>query len=137
VAGGRDPHRVHAPRQPRRVRLLSMHDTMAGTCTCDRPDVPCVAASRSISCTDLTLMPTAPLLGECLVTMQQDIKRGMPECRYKAGALSYGMKLFGDTIDYVAVFDSDFQPSPSFLRDLIPYLVANPAVGWVQVSHHC
>lgn len=55
-------------------------------------------------------------------------------CRYKAGALSYGMKLFGDSIDYVAVFDSDFQPSPSFLRDLIPYLVANPTVGWVQVG---
>jgi cellulose synthase/poly-beta-1,6-N-acetylglucosamine synthase-like glycosyltransferase len=44
------------------------------------------------------------------------------------------MKLFGDTIDYVAVFDSDFQPSPSFLRDLTPYLVANPTVGWVQVG---
>lgn len=44
------------------------------------------------------------------------------------------MKLFGDTIDYVAVFDSDFQPSPSFLRDLVPYLVANPTVGWVQVG---
>ena len=57
-------------------------------------------------------------------------------CRYKAGALSYGMKLFGDSIDYVAVFDSDFQPSPSFLRDLVPYLVANPTVGWVQVGEY-
>lgn len=53
--------------------------------------------------------------------------------RYKAGALSHGMRLLGDSIDYVAVFDSDFQPSPDFLRKLVPYLIANPTVGWVQV----
>jgi cellulose synthase/poly-beta-1,6-N-acetylglucosamine synthase-like glycosyltransferase len=69
-----------------------------------------------------------------MITHADEIRKGNVGCRYKAGALSYGMKLFGDTIDYVAVFDSDFQPSPSFLRDLVPYLVANPTVGWVQVG---
>lgn len=43
------------------------------------------------------------------------------------------MKLLGDTIDYVGVFDSDFQPPPDFLKRMVPYLIANPTVGWVQV----
>jgi cellulose synthase/poly-beta-1,6-N-acetylglucosamine synthase-like glycosyltransferase len=48
---------------------------------------------------------------------------------YKAGALAYGLSRARG--GFIAVFDADFLPGPSFLQDLIHYF-ANPRVGMVQ-----
>ncbi|RYF85927.1 MAG: glycosyltransferase [Chitinophagaceae bacterium] len=48
---------------------------------------------------------------------------------YKAGALQHGLSLCKG--DYIAIFDADFQPSPSFLRDMLPHFM-NEKVGLVQ-----
>ena len=34
--------------------------------------------------------------------------------------------------EYIAVFDADFSPDPDFLLKTVPFLVANPHVGFVQ-----
>jgi cellulose synthase/poly-beta-1,6-N-acetylglucosamine synthase-like glycosyltransferase len=49
---------------------------------------------------------------------------------YKAGALAYGLRQ--TQAEMVAVFDADFIPSPGFLRQTVPYLLADPRVGMVQ-----
>lgn len=52
---------------------------------------------------------------------------------YKAGAMREGMdRLISDGYLYVAVFDADFKPEPTFLERTIPYLEANPTLGYVQ-----
>ncbi|HLQ67328.1 MAG TPA: glycosyltransferase [Candidatus Limnocylindrales bacterium] len=48
---------------------------------------------------------------------------------FKAGALQHG--LLRAKGDLLAIFDADFVPPPSFLRDLVPYL-NEPDVGMVQ-----
>lgn len=49
---------------------------------------------------------------------------------YKAGALKYGLSLAKG--EYVAIFDADFLPKKDFLRNMIPYMVADPGLGVVQ-----
>ncbi len=58
---------------------------------------------------------------------------------YKAGALREG--LLEATGEFVAIFDADFLPPPSFLRQTLPYLLANPRVGmaqarWTYLNRH-
>ncbi len=48
---------------------------------------------------------------------------------YKAGALAYGMTQSDS--QFFAIFDADFLPQPSFLKDVIPYF-DKPAIGMVQ-----
>jgi cellulose synthase/poly-beta-1,6-N-acetylglucosamine synthase-like glycosyltransferase len=48
---------------------------------------------------------------------------------FKAGALQNG--LLHAKGDLLAIFDADFVPPPSFLRDMVPYL-NDPGVGMVQ-----
>ena len=48
---------------------------------------------------------------------------------YKAGALAAGLTLA--TGEFVAIFDADFVPQPSFLRETIQYFT-DPAIGAVQ-----
>jgi cellulose synthase/poly-beta-1,6-N-acetylglucosamine synthase-like glycosyltransferase len=48
---------------------------------------------------------------------------------YKAGALDNGLRLAKG--DYLLVFDADFVPTPSIVRDLIHYFT-DPTVGMVQ-----
>ncbi len=48
---------------------------------------------------------------------------------YKAGALAEGMKT--STGEYIAIFDADFVPPPSIIRDMLPYFT-DPRVGVVQ-----
>ncbi len=48
---------------------------------------------------------------------------------YKAGALDYGLKFARGEL--VAMFDADFVPQPSFLRDVVGHF-SNPEVGMVQ-----
>lgn len=49
---------------------------------------------------------------------------------YKAGALKYGLGLAEGK--YIAIFDADFLPKISFLKDMIPYLEADEKLGVVQ-----
>jgi glycosyltransferase involved in cell wall biosynthesis len=49
---------------------------------------------------------------------------------YKAGALDKGLDVAKG--DLVAIFDADFLPTESFLRDLVPEFVNDPQVGMVQ-----
>lgn len=52
---------------------------------------------------------------------------------YKAGALKKGMKyVYAQNCDYVAMFDTDFQPDSDFLMRTIPFLVHNSDVALVQ-----
>ncbi len=49
---------------------------------------------------------------------------------YKAGALEHGMQTA--TGEFVAIFDADFLPHPDFLKQTVPALAADPALGLVQ-----
>lgn len=48
---------------------------------------------------------------------------------YKAGALDYGLKLARG--EFIAMFDADFVPTTTFLRDIIDHF-ADPQIGMVQ-----
>jgi cellulose synthase/poly-beta-1,6-N-acetylglucosamine synthase-like glycosyltransferase len=48
---------------------------------------------------------------------------------YKAGALDYGLKFARGEL--VAMFDADFVPQPSFLKDIVGHF-SNPEIGMVQ-----
>lgn len=48
---------------------------------------------------------------------------------YKAGALDYGLRLAKGEL--IAIFDADFIPQPSFLREVVGHF-KNPRVGMVQ-----
>jgi hypothetical protein len=48
---------------------------------------------------------------------------------YKAGALDYGLATSKG--EFIAMFDADFVPQPSFLRDIVHHFV-DPKVGMVQ-----
>ncbi|KAK9905913.1 hypothetical protein WJX75_008869 [Coccomyxa subellipsoidea] len=50
---------------------------------------------------------------------------------YKAGALKEGMDLLPDC-DFIAIFDADFKPEPDFLMTMVPWLIDNPSIGYVQ-----
>lgn len=49
---------------------------------------------------------------------------------FKAGALTHGLKTAKG--EFVAIFDADFVPPPDFLKRTVPYLVAEPHLGFVQ-----
>ncbi|XP_042447198.1 probable glucomannan 4-beta-mannosyltransferase 4 isoform X2 [Zingiber officinale] len=52
---------------------------------------------------------------------------------YKAGALKLGMEhSYAKECEFVAIFDSDFQPEANFLKKTIPFLVHNPRIALVQ-----
>lgn len=53
-------------------------------------------------------------------------------CRegFKAGALAHGLRV--SKAPLVAVFDSDFVPTPDFLRRSVPHLISQPEVALVQ-----
>ncbi|KAJ8459996.1 hypothetical protein OPV22_032922 [Ensete ventricosum] len=52
---------------------------------------------------------------------------------YKAGALKEGMEhSYVQQCDFVAIFDSDFQPEPDFLMRTVPFMVHNSKIALVQ-----
>ena len=63
---------------------------------------------------------------------QVEVVRRPSRSGYKAGALAHALPLA--TGEYIAIFDADFQPSPDFLRRVIPHFLAPGAqcVGFVQ-----
>jgi Glycosyltransferases, probably involved in cell wall biogenesis len=59
----------------------------------------------------------------------QHIRRQTRE-GYKAGALAYGLQFVQS--EYIAIFDADFVPSPDFLKQCLPALIADPHAAFVQ-----
>lgn len=51
---------------------------------------------------------------------------------YKAGALNYFLKIYGDNYDLIPVFDLDQRPIKPFFYDLLPFF-NDPKVAFVQV----
>lgn len=49
---------------------------------------------------------------------------------YKAGALANGLKQTNEPL--IAIFDADFQPDPTFLRELTGHFANAPGIGMVQ-----
>ncbi|MEM7344516.1 MAG: cellulose synthase family protein, partial [Chloroflexota bacterium] len=49
---------------------------------------------------------------------------------FKAGALKNGLNSAKG--EFVAIFDADFIPNADFLKETVPYLVADPNLGFVQ-----
>src|SRR5690606_31280311 len=49
---------------------------------------------------------------------------------YRAGALAYGLEQ--DDAPLVAIFDADFVPPPGFLREVVPYFLADDRLGWCR-----
>lgn len=54
-----------------------------------------------------------------------------PLAGFKAGALNFALQQTAADAEAIAVIDSDYQVSPRWLSDLIPYF-ANPEIGFVQ-----
>ena len=48
---------------------------------------------------------------------------------YKAGALAYGLSQ--NTDEFVAIFDADFMPKPTFIKQILGYF-SDPKIGMVQ-----
>lgn len=78
---------------------------------------------------------TAPLVARKLAALDargfqtQHIRRA-ERAGFKAGALAEGLRHCDS--EYVAIFDADFLPPPDFLRQTLPHLLADPAIGIVQ-----
>lgn len=52
---------------------------------------------------------------------------------FKAGALKEGLEYdYVKDCLHVAIFDSDFQPDPDFLKRSVPFLLHNPDLALVQ-----
>ncbi|KZV23963.1 putative xyloglucan glycosyltransferase 5 [Dorcoceras hygrometricum] len=52
---------------------------------------------------------------------------------YKAGNLKSAMSCdYVKDYEFVAIFDADFQPTPDFLKQTVPYFKDNPELGLVQ-----
>lgn len=63
--------------------------------------------------------------GLAIRRVTRDDRRG-----YKAGALGHGLESAHG--DLIAIFDADFLPQRDFLRSLVPALVADPGMAFVQ-----
>jgi beta-mannan synthase len=60
------------------------------------------------------------------------VERRLHREGFKAGAMNEAMKKFPEDAEYIAIFDADFLPHPKFLRQTVPYLMADSKVGFVQ-----
>ena len=63
--------------------------------------------------------------GLAIVHLHRALRTG-----YKAGALAEGLRVARGEL--VALFDADFMPAPDFLTRLVPILVADPGLAFVQ-----
>jgi len=75
------------------------------------------------------------LSGEAVARLQEagmsvELLHRRRRTAYKAGALAAG--LVRSDAPFVAIFDADFIPAPSWLRDTIGVLAADPALAFVQ-----
>ncbi|MEK7855915.1 MAG: glycosyltransferase, partial [Acidobacteriota bacterium] len=55
---------------------------------------------------------------------------------YKAGNVNHGLRLIKNKYPYFAICDNDGFFPPNFIRDLLPYFEADPALAFVQTAQH-
>lgn len=125
------------PQLPRITVQLPMYNeqavaarAIAAACALDWP-------ALSIDVLDDSTDATRALIDRLVAERQQqgiDIRvLRRPDRRgYKAGNLAYGLSRLPDGCDFVALFDADFVPPPDFLRRLMPLLLADETIGFVQ-----
>jgi len=65
-------------------------------------------------------------IGINIQTLRRENRTG-----FKGGALAQGLCVAPGEL--IAIFDADFLPPPDFLYRVVPYLVADPGLGMVQV----
>ena len=63
--------------------------------------------------------------GHCIVVLRRTDRTG-----FKAGALAAALRVA--TGEFLAIFDADFVPPPRFLRDTLPFFLADDRMGLVQ-----
>lgn len=73
------------------------------------------------------LVADARARGHDIVVLRRPDRRG-----FKAGNLAHGLSQLGADCGFVAIFDADFVPPPDFLRRLMPILLADERLGFVQ-----
>lgn len=59
-----------------------------------------------------------------------ELRHRLDRTGFKAGALASALEFA--TGEFIAIFDADFIPRPSFLRETIPHLLQDPHLGLVQ-----
>lgn len=54
---------------------------------------------------------------------------------FKAGSLNHALAGIAANAEFFAVADADSVLPPDFIRRLLPHLIPDPSIGWVQASH--
>jgi cellulose synthase/poly-beta-1,6-N-acetylglucosamine synthase-like glycosyltransferase len=93
------------------------------------------AAKHEIQILDDSTDETCAIIDQAVESLRRDGKdinvfRRTKRQGYKAGALAAGMKVCKGT--FIAIFDSDFVPNPDYLRQMIPPLMADEKLAFVQ-----
>ena len=107
-----------------------VEELLAYICALDYPQ-----ARLEIQVLDDSTDETAPLLQHLCAQYRA---QGLPihylhrqdRQGYKAGALAEGMKQ--SEAAFFLIFDADFRPAPNFIRQALPYLLADPGLALVQ-----
>lgn len=101
-----------------------LEETVAGVCALDYPNKEIVLLDDSTrELNRLAALDIADKYG--IRCVQRVSRRG-----FKAGAINDFLPEISSP--YIAMFDADALPSPEFLREVVPHLLENPQLGWVQ-----
>ncbi|MBA2483877.1 MAG: glycosyltransferase [Nitrosomonas sp.] len=93
------------------------------------------ATKHEIQILDDSTDETSVIIDQAVESLRRDGKdihvlRRTKRQGYKAGALAEGMAVCKGT--FIAIFDSDFIPNPNYLRQMIPPLLADEKLAFVQ-----
>lgn len=93
------------------------------------------ATKHEIQILDDSTDETSIIIDQAVESLRRDGKdihvlRRTKRQGYKAGALAEGMAVCKGT--FIAIFDSDFVPNPNYLRQMIPPLLADEKLAFVQ-----
>ena len=93
------------------------------------------AAKHEIQILDDSTDKTREIVDQVAALLRQEGKdisvfRRKNRQGYKAGALAAGMKVCKG--EFIAIFDSDFVPNPDYLRQMLPPLLADNKLAFVQ-----
>ncbi len=134
LAAQRSPQKLlFAPSNAPRVTCLIasfneppevLEETVAGVCALDYPNKDVVLLDDSTH--DLNRRAAQEIARKYGVRFVSRVtRRG-----FKAGAINDFLPEISSPL--IAMFDADALPSPQFLREVVPHLLENPRLGWVQ-----
>ena len=134
LAAGRSPQKLlFAPSNAPRVTCLIasfneppevLEETVAGVCALDYPNKEVVLLDDSTH--DSNRRAAQEIARKYDVRFASRVtRRG-----FKAGAINDFLPEISSPL--IAMFDADALPSPQFLREVVPHLLENPRLGWVQ-----